>query len=84
MCVVAAHGSTVGCCICSVAVATVPRGTYADPARTPAHTPPVQTDPEAARMVFESGVRLTMVPLEVRGLCSRWPGCLGASSVKVV
>ncbi|KAI3436772.1 hypothetical protein D9Q98_006184 [Chlorella vulgaris] len=25
----------------------------------------IQTDPEAARMVFESGVRLTMVPLEV-------------------
>lgn len=25
----------------------------------------IQTDPEAARLVFESGVRLTMVPLEV-------------------
>lgn len=25
----------------------------------------LQTDPEAARMVFESGVPLTMVPLEV-------------------
>ena len=28
------------------------------------HKPP-QTDPEAARLVFESGVPLTMVPLEV-------------------
>lgn len=25
----------------------------------------LQTDPEAARMVFESGIPLTMVPLEV-------------------
>jgi hypothetical protein len=29
----------------------------------------VQVDPEAARMVFESGVHVVMVPLEVRGFC---------------
>lgn len=27
----------------------------------------IQTDPEAAKLVFESGVPLTMVPLEVGG-----------------
>ena len=26
----------------------------------------IQTDPEAAHIVFESGARLTMVPIEVR------------------
>jgi hypothetical protein len=59
-------GAALGCCTCSTAGATAPRGTHALSARTSAHTPPAQTDPEAARMVFESGVRLTMVPLEVR------------------
>lgn len=28
----------------------------------------IQTDPEAAKVMFESGVRLVMVPLEVRSL----------------
>ncbi len=43
----------------------------------------IQTDPEAARMVFESGVRLTMVPLEVThtALVSRVPcGCVHAAA----
>jgi inosine-uridine nucleoside N-ribohydrolase len=32
----------------------------------------IQTDPEAAKVVFESGVQLTMVPLEVRArVCGR-------------
>ena len=29
----------------------------------------MQVDPEAARMVFESGVHVVMVPLEVCGFC---------------
>lgn len=56
---------------------------------TPPHSPqthlaqngvwPPQVDPEAARIVFESGVGLAMVPLEVRqalalcALCARHP-----------
>jgi inosine-uridine nucleoside N-ribohydrolase len=30
----------------------------------------IMTDPEAARIVFESGVPITMVPLEVRCICA--------------
>ncbi len=33
-----------------------------DTSRSPPHRP----QPEAAKLVFESGVKLTMVPLEVR------------------
>jgi len=29
----------------------------------------IQTDPDAAKIVFESGVDVTMVPLEVGSLC---------------
>lgn len=32
----------------------------------------MQTDPEAARVVFEAGVPLTMIPLEVR-ICPKQP-----------
>lgn len=43
-------------CQCNICVTSPP------PTKAP---PPTQTDPEAAKIVFESGVPLTMVPLEV-------------------
>ena len=43
----------------------------------------IQTDPEAAKIVFESGVPLAMVPIEV---CSRFaatPRCFRSTAVRV-
>ena len=36
----------------------------------------IQTDPEAAKIVFESGVPLTMIPLEVTHTCLVTPEVL--------
>ncbi len=36
----------------------------------------IQTDPEAAKMVFEAGIKLTMVPLEVTHTALATPGVL--------